>query len=136
MARLTGETTKWCPLPDDPDGASILVKHLKTGEERDIQDTIELYETSLKPDAEGNLQREIKINPAKGDKRYAYLCAAVREWKGFFDADGQEMPCTDENKIRMARDDESFGPFVGQCRTELAEDVAKEREAARKNSVS
>lgn len=133
MARLTPPKKAWFDVPNDPDKARVEILYLKPGEERDIQDTIELYETSLKPDAEGTLQREVKINPAKGDKRYAYICAAVVNWEQIFGLDGQPMDCTDANKILLARDDDTFGPFVGECRTKLAEIVKTEREAARKN---
>lgn len=136
MPRLTGEYTEWKDMPNDPDKGRIKIKHLKRGETNDIEDQIELYETMLRTDAEGNVQREVKINQAKGDKRYAHLCASLVDWENFFDAEGKPMPCTDENKIRMARDDERFAPLVGKFRTELAEKVAREREAAEKNSQS
>lgn len=136
MARLSGERAEWFDIPDDPDQGRVKIKHLKKGEVNDIEDQIELYQTMLRPDAEGNMQREIKINPAKGDKRYAYLCAAVIDWEKVFGADGKPMDCTDANKILLARDDETFGPFVGKSRIALAELVATEREAARKNSTA
>lgn len=135
MARLTNEIKVWREIPDDPDKARIEIKYLKPGEKRDIEDQIQLYEAVMRPNGDGAMQREIKINPAKGDKRYAYLCAAVTSWENFFEADGvTPMPCTDENKIRMARDDETFSPLIGQFRDDLAETVAADREAARKNS--
>lgn len=133
MARLTGEKKVWRDMPDDPDKGRVEIKFLKPGEERDLQDQIDLYQTMLKPDAEGNMQREVKINPAKGDGRYVFLCAAVTNWENFFDEDGKPMACDDANKIRMARDDPQFGETIGKFRTELAELVATEREAARKN---
>ncbi|UJX40388.1 hypothetical protein K9F62_17045 [Desulfovibrio sp. JY] len=136
MARLSDELQDWFPLPDDPDKSEILVKHIKNGEQNDIEDQIQLYETMLRPDADGNLQREIKLNPARGDKRYVYLCAAVRDWKNFFDLDGKPMACTDENKIRMARDDKQLGQFVGECRVILAKRFEEQREAARKNATT
>lgn len=134
MARLSGERVEWFDIPDDPDGAKVKIKHLKKGEQNDIEDQIELYQTMLRPDAAGKMQQEIKVNPAKGDKRYAYLCAAVIDWEKVFGADGKPMDCTDANKILLARDDETFGPFVSKSRIALTELVAAEREAARKNS--
>lgn len=136
MPRLTNVIKDWFDMPDDPDKGRVEIRHLKKGEINDIEDRIERFETLLRTDPDGNLNREIKVNPAKGAQRYAFLCAAVSGWENFLDLDGEPMPCTDENKIRMARDDEAFGAFVGKCRTELAERVARDREAARKNSTT
>ena len=136
MARLSGERVEWFDIPDDPDQGRIKIKHLKKGEVNDIEDQIELYQTMLRPDAEGTMRQEVRINPAKGDKRYAYLCAAVVDWEKVFGLDGKPMDCTDANKILLARDDESFGQFVGKIRISLGELVATEREAARKNSTA
>ncbi len=136
MARLLGEIKVWREVPNDPDQAELEIKYIKPGEKKDIEDQVELYQTMLKPDAAGKLHGEVKINPAKGDARYAYICAAVTNWKNYFDVDGSPMACTDENKIRVARDDEEFGRIVGKFRAELDEQVKKEREAAGKNSKS
>lgn len=133
MARLSGERAEWFEILDDPDLARVKIKHLKKGELNDIEDQVELYQTMLRPDDEGKMRQEVRVNPAKGDKRYAYLCAAVVDWENVFGVDGKPMDCTDANKILLARDDESFGVFVGKSRNALAELVATEREAARKN---
>lgn len=136
MPRLTSEYAEWREIPNDPDKGRIKVKHLKQGDINDIEDQIESYETLLRTDAEGKVHREVKINMAKGDKHYAYLCAALVDWENFYDLNGDLMECNDENKIRMARDDERLAPLVGKIRTEIGEKVAAMREEAEKNSSS
>lgn len=134
--RVTPEQKEWRDIPDDPDKGRLCVKHLKSGEKRDIEDKIALYETMLRPDADGNLQREIRVNPAQGDKRYAWICAAVVDWENVFGVDGTPLECTDANKILVARDNDEFGPLVGKFRGELADKVEAAQEAARKNAKS
>ncbi|HML56578.1 MAG TPA: hypothetical protein PKC79_20970 [Solidesulfovibrio magneticus] len=136
MARITPQKEVWRDIPNDPDKGQLKIRHLKQGEINDIEDSIERYETMLRPDAAGVVHQEVRVNPAKGDKRYAYICAAVRDWKNVYGLDGKPMECTDANKILLARDDEDFGKVVGQFRRELAEQVAQEKEAARKNATT
>lgn len=134
--RVTTEKTKWSDFPDDPDKGRLCIKYLKPGEKRDIEDKIALYETMLRSDADGNLRREVRVNPAQGDKRYVWICAAVVDWENVYGVDGKPLECTDANKILLARDNETFGPLVGRLRSELADEVEAEQEAARKNVSS
>jgi len=134
--RLTTERSVWRDIPDDPDNARVEIRHIKPGEQQDIEDNIELYRAVLRPDATGALQREVTINPAKGDARYAFLCAAIKNWENFLDAAGIPLACTDENKILMARERKDLGQLVGTFRTELAAVVSAEQEAERKNLKS
>ena len=136
MARVTAPEEAWFPIPDDPDKAELKIRHLKHGEINDLEDSIARFETVLRQDGSGLQTQEMRVNRATGDKHYAYICAAVRDWKNVYGLDGQPMECTDANKILLARDDENFGKLVGKFRLALSEQVAKKREDARKNATT
>ena len=134
MARPTPTKDKWFPLPNDPDKGEILVRHLKQGEVNDIEDRVSRLETVVRRDPDGVAREEMRVVYPKGEDRYLYFCAALRDWKNFFGLDGKPLECTDANKIMMARDDQELVKFVGECRAALAEEAEREQEAARKNS--
>ena len=136
MARPTPPKEKWFPIPNDPDGAEILVRHLKKGDIEDIEDQANRLETVVRRDPSGAPNEETRVARLKGDARYLYLCAALRDWKHFFGLDGNPLECTDANKILMAREDEALGKFLVECRTLLAEEDAQEKETARKNATT
>lgn len=129
----------WFPIPNDPDGAAVEFKHLSQGE---IEDCASGFEVLYERGDDGELKPTVKGKNATGDARYALVCACVTNWKGVF-LDGNAVPCTDKNKIRVCREavvvDEDgeeipFMVWAGRCRERLAEDVRAKREAERKNS--
>lgn len=123
----------WFPLPDDPEGSEILVRLLTVGEEKDVAESMAMFETVTVITAEGKRVQEMRERKL-GNDRYLRLCALVPEWRNVIDKDGAPLPCTTENKIALAREDEKFDPFVAQCHKVLVERQKAQRGAERKNS--
>lgn len=122
----------WFAVPNDPDGAEILVKHLTPGELADIQDQQDAVEVLYRQEGD-QMKPEMRAKRVKGDERYAVLVAAVQDWKNVLDEDDKALKCTDKNKVAIARASDEFGAFVGECREKLAAEVAEAKEAAEKN---
>ncbi|GFK95445.1 hypothetical protein NNJEOMEG_03308 [Fundidesulfovibrio magnetotacticus] len=134
--RLIDKKAVWYPVPGDPDGARVEVKYLTPGEEDDIREKMRPFRQTMKAAPDGTLQPEYEANANMGDRRYAFIVAAVSNWEGFHDEKGQPLSCTDKNKIRVSRDWEGFGAFIGECRRDLAEKVRAESGRELGNSAS
>lgn len=134
--RLIDKKKAWYPVPNDPDGAEIEITYLTPGEEEDVREKMKQFKQVMRQQPDGSMQPEFVANDGMGDRRYLFITTAVTAWKGFKDEKGEDMPCTDKNKIRQARDWDGFGTFVAECRVDLAKKVKEEREQALGNSGS
>ena len=57
---------------------------------------------------------------------------AIQDWKGILDKDGEEIPCTLENKLKLMNIPQ-FARFVGRCLQLITGANAESEEAAGKN---
>ena len=132
--RISKQEERWFPVPDDPDEASVLIKHLSPGEIQDIVDDVMVQEIEYPLDDKGDRANPVvrQKNNRRKDREKTIL-ACVKGWKGFFDGD-KEMECTKENILRAIREIDGFSEFVAVCRTQLAADIADERVAQKKTS--
>ena len=106
--RLQTEIKEWFPWPDDPDGAEVLIRHLRSGEIENIMDRT----------------REITVRDGETVIRMngtheAAIVAAISDWKKFYGDDGKELPCTPGNIRKKCRED-GFMPQIDAFRIDLA----------------
>jgi hypothetical protein len=126
MARLTKEIKKWKKVPNDPDGAELLIKHIKPGDLQKIADeTMELTQS-------GNaVYMDVKVDPGK--KRWKVLTSAILDWRGYFDENGNHMEFNHDNLARVVIEEEGFSITVDMLRKELADEIAVKLEVASEN---
>jgi hypothetical protein len=129
MARVTSNTERWFEVPGDPDGARVLIRHLKPGAQREIEEAAS--KTVATGASDGQMALAVELNSVK---RLALIVErAVVGWDGFYDQAGAAMPCNSANKTAALLEFEWFGPLVDQAVTELRAEAKAAAEAARKN---
>lgn len=136
--RIIKQTERWFPVPNDPDKARLKIKHLSPGETQDIFDKVFVQKIDYKK-GKGKKAKLEPVFSQKTDKkldREMTLTMAVVDWENFFDKKDKPMECTPENIVRASRQIEGFGEFVTECREQLAEDIAKEKEDQKGNLKS
>lgn len=128
--RIRKPVERWFPVDEDEDQAEILVVHLSPGDVADILDetTSHRYEYSQ---SEGE-PKVVTTTDSKRDRELT-IVKVIKDWKSFYDLDGQPLVCTDDNKIRAVREVEGFAEFVNDCRAKLSKDIKKEKEDQEKN---
>lgn len=131
--RVTAKIERWFPVPDDPDGAEVLVAHVSMGELARINEEVSRSETRYQTTPDGDLVPEVVVSADAGEAGRRVLCAAVRDWKNIFDEAGKPLACTDANKMTARTRIDGFAEFVRSCRERLATDVAAEKGHLEKN---
>lgn len=75
-----------------------------------------------------------EIDDTDEEKRSALVWDyAIVDWNGVFDNDGNEIPCTTDNKIKLMNGSVQFSRFIGNCLEQLTEDVEAYDEELEKN---
>jgi len=104
----------WQSLPEelDPDGTgAVEIKAFNEGDNRAVQDHATEMTATLDPNAsietqEGRakaLRPMAKFNQSKWAEKFALL--RITDWRGFYDANGNSLPCTNANKLLFAAED-------------------------------
>ena len=125
--RIKKQIERWFEIPNDPDEASMLIKHLNPGEVSDIMD--EVFTQSIvykQSDGDQDMHPEFKQETDKRKDREKTLTASVVNWKKFYDQEGKPLKCTPENVIRASREIEGFDVLVKEFRERLAADIQEE----------
>jgi len=140
MPRIQKTQERWFEVPNDPDKGRVKIKHLSPGELAEINDSSFKKEMNYssgkgKKDEHGkkmapDVNVDIKEDPVCF--REMPVKKAVVAWENHFDSNGKKMKCTPENIEEFIRNDDSFLPFINECRERLATDVAAEKEERRK----
>lgn len=129
-------------VPNDPDGAYVIIRHMPPGEVEDTNEDIRLFDVEMVRQADGSMEQKIKQNPKVGDKRYLFAQRSITGWEGFADVEGKPIPCIPEGILQVCREfqieDEdgeiiAFAVWINRCREELAKKAKADREAAEKN---
>ena len=131
--RITKSVERWFPVPDDPDEGEVLIRHLKRGELMDISFETTKQETRYRLNDAQELEPEMTSRSDTRASQIAIFNAAVRNWKNFYDEDGNALTCTDENKVKAMREIDGLTEFVGECRDKLAADIDAEKKEQEKN---
>ena len=79
----------------------------------------------------GNRFEVEKIDEKKRSDLTWIFC--IVDWERIFDEDGNEIECTDENKILLMQQAPTFTSWVASCLEELNEDDVTRQEDAEKN---
>ncbi len=132
--RIKKQMERWFEIPNDPDEAQILIKHLSPGEITDIMDEVFTQTIIYKPDDDQDphdkkdpvLKSEFIQETDRRKDREKTLIASVIGWKKFYDQEGKALECTPENVIRASREIEGFNGMVTDFRKRLADDIQKE----------
>ena len=145
MARITKPIERKFFLPDDPDKAWVMIKHLSPGEVQDIFDKVFTQEISYKKvkekdpnetKAKDKFEPEFSQKTDKGLDRELTLTSSVTGWGNFYGVDGKKAECTPGNIMEFSREMDGFIDFIGECREDLAESIKKEKEDQTKNLPS
>lgn len=131
MARLTATVVRTFPIPGDSDGAALKIQHLKAGEIQKVEAETSHWETrSINDKFESYIHSQPQILLRK------LRTAALVGWKGFFDADGNELLSDSRNigrnRERLLDDDPVLGEgddakplteWIDDFRKELADEL-------------
>jgi hypothetical protein len=136
--RISKITDRWFEIPNDPDSGRIKIHHITPGELTDISDQAYKQDVIYKPVAgqKGKVEPIITQDVDSALNRKLLLTTAIVDWENFFDREDKPMECTPDNIMRCSREIDGFYALVEEFRTQLAEDIAQEKEDQRKNSQS
>lgn len=82
---------------------------------------------------DGNLQR-LTFEEVDDDLQSQMIWDfCIVKWENFFDAAGNPIPCTTENKLKLMGRSLTFSKFVGECLTTIRGTLETEEEAVEKN---
>lgn len=134
MARLTAKRELYFPIPGDEDKAQLKIQHLTPGDLQKINS-----DTSRWLGKRENEEFVSEMEYAPMEQLRRIRLAAVVDWSGFFDENGNALKCTQANKERYLNYDPDLGkdekgaakPFsewIDQFREELAKTVAPKEE--------
>lgn len=136
--KLQKEASAWFPFPDDPDGAEFEIKHLRSGEIASITEATHVNKYEFRQNEAGELEPVPVLELKSNREKELVIVEAVTGWKNVKDADGKDLECTPENRLRLCRELEetdfnSLLNFVRNCRGKLAADLNRKQEVEIKN---
>ena len=134
MARLSARKEMWAEIPGDTDKAKVKIIHLTPGEIQQISNDTSRW-VGKRVDKE--MESELEYSPLEQMKKTRI--AAVVDWDGFYDAEGNKMKCNRKNVEEYLNYDPELGvdedgkalPFsewIDKFRDELAKTVAPKEE--------
>lgn len=116
--RITKTQQRWYDLPDDPDGARMLIAHLKPGV---VKETLR--------DLDNDKRSFLDIG-------WEQCALAVQGFEGFYDADGEVIEYS-KNAVRVLFNEiDGLVDFVQEKRNELKIKTEEARKAQEKNLSS
>jgi len=131
--RISKAVERWFPVPEDPDGARVKIRHLRPGEIQDIIDEVMVQEIEYQEPEDGGTGRPIirQKNNRRKDREKT-MQAAVVGWEKFYGRDGKALKCNADNILKAVREIDGFVEFVATCRDQLSEDIVAETTAQKK----
>lgn len=134
MARLSAVKEQWFSIPGDEDKATLKIRHLTPGDIQKINNDTSRW---LGKHENNEFVSELEYAPMEQLRRMRV--AAVIDWTGFFDENGNSLKCSQANKERylnfdpeLGKDEDgkpkAFSEWVDKFREELAEEVAPKEE--------
>lgn len=115
MARVTRSKTKWMPVPEDPDGASIEFRLLKPGEEKRLGMIGVEISGTVPHEVDGEVETHFKTNLTK--QGLAWMDRVFKSWEHFYDKKGKPAPC--DKRYIAAMCDELEIPIVVDEETQM-----------------
>jgi len=125
----------WFPIPEDPDKTEFEIKHLRAGEATKITQETHVQRFEFRKDEDGEMQPVPLLEINKVQEGYMSNMTAITGWKNAFDADGEPMEYSKQNKAKFFRelseDDYVFCmSFIAEQRNFLAEQIKEQEEEA------
>lgn len=130
MPRATKKIRQWFDWPGDPDGAKAEFVLLTDQDLTVIQDRARKTR-AVSSQATAGMEIEVATDSALLRKETAIKATAA--WAGFFDEEGKEMECNEQNKEFWSCNS-GFMAFLSECQEKLRDVAAEEEAKARKNS--
>ena len=138
--RLTKRIFGDYDIPNDPDGASIRIKHLKANEVKKINSKVS--ETYYETNDAGDTVARVRVDQYTLLKAMAH--AALVDWSGFKNDMGKELEFIPANVVKSAEFEVlvkvdgkdlvyDFYGWIDKCRNELSKQVADEKKVAEEN---
>jgi hypothetical protein len=128
MPRIMPEKRVWFDVPDDPDGGSVEIRHIKDGEIQELisknNETRTVYDRKTEKTYSRIRQRRA---PA-----LVMATAAVCDWKNHIGKDGKTMSCTPENVSEFLKED-GYLSFINACIGKVAKMVEQDKAEKEKN---
>jgi hypothetical protein len=110
------------------------IKYLLVGEINEI--TEKCSESGIRFSEDGETIRGLSRNRSKNQEMT--ICKSIVAWKNILDVNGEDLECTEENKIRFCREQyqEDFDDFIEdfvEWRKTLSEKIEEQKEESEKN---
>lgn len=121
------EITATFQVPGDDDGAEVTLRLLTPGEEDEAMEAA----TSVRFRA-GDEEPETVLDSGRHSR--LLFCKRIKSWKNIYGENGKPLPCTDENKLKVAGLVPGFARWVGECYRQLAESHQRKEIELEKNS--
>lgn len=119
----------------DYDGGRVCVRAHPQDVIKEIQEKCVKRWTEYKPIRKHGPVQPIQRTEADEKKLDQMLWDyCVVDWEGFFDIDGEPIPCTLENKVALMGGDPKFYEFVDGCLEKITAYDEKHAEDIEKNS--
>jgi hypothetical protein len=120
-------------ITEEFEGAKFVIRQLTAGEKMERSDVA--FESHIEIVTDENGKRDVRrtVEPNAARERAFVIDKAVVGWSGVYDAEGNELECTAENKSLVLNAVDGFYEFVGIKVAELDEVARKQAEAAEKN---
>lgn len=138
MPKLTTAVIRNFQIPNDPDKASLKIKHLKPGEIQKIE--AEFIDWVGKASSNDSFVTEMKLNPTMQAR--AIRIASIVGWKGFRGLQDEVLEC-DRANINLYLDEDpilgegeeakTFSAWVDHFRKILADEDKEKQEVVEKN---
>ena len=117
----------WFDHPEH-EGSRICLKVLSSAEMESIN------KQTVKNKIEYRRGQRFEVEKVNEKKRNELTWAtAIVDWQGIFDETGNELPCTDENKVLLMQNAPSFTSWVLESLEQMSDDGLRRQEEAEKN---
>ena len=130
MARLSAKKVQWFEIPGDEDGAKLKIQYLTPGELQKISGDTSRWVGKKK---EEDFESELEYAPLEQIRKTRL--AAIVDWEGFIDEEGNVMKFSEANKARfldfdpiLGTDKKNFSEWIDEFRKEIDKQVAPEEE--------
>jgi len=128
--KITKKVERWFTVPQDEDGAKLLIKHLSPAETQSIAGECSTQKFEFR--GEGDEPVMIQ-NQNVGQLTEKLTMASVKGWEKIYDEDGKDLPFNPRNLRKAIKGIDGFINVVSEFRSQLSEELEKEKKDQEKN---
>ena len=118
----------------DFEGATFFIRQLTPGQRLHIGDISISKKMEIRTNEDGKREAAQLIEPNPAAEREFVVKTVVTGWEGVKDTEGNDLPCTDENKLLLLDAVDGFYDFLFESLNKLDENAAVSAKAEEKNS--